>query len=53
MDYFKKCLFEDNPFVVKPSTEWSDDMWFLEQENRVFYKNEGYKIINKGTANGK
>ncbi len=53
LEYFKKCLFSDEPFVVKPSTEWSDDIWFLEQENRTFYKNEGYRIINKGTAEGK
>jgi muramoyltetrapeptide carboxypeptidase len=52
IDYFKKCLFDDKPFVVKPSTEWSDDMWFIDQKNRIFYKNEGYRIINKGTANG-
>ena len=52
-EYFKKCLFNDESFVIKPSTEWSDDMWFMEQENRIFYKNEGYKIINKGTANGR
>jgi muramoyltetrapeptide carboxypeptidase len=53
IDYFKKCLFDDEPFALKPSTEWSDDMWFIEQENRTFYKNEGYRIINKGTANGR
>jgi muramoyltetrapeptide carboxypeptidase len=51
--YFKKCFFNDEPFIVEPSSEWSDDLWFLEQENRTFYKNEGYKIINKGIAEGK
>jgi muramoyltetrapeptide carboxypeptidase len=52
-EYFKKCFFNDEPFIVEPSSEWSDDLWFLEQENRTFYKNEGYKIINKGIAEGK
>lgn len=52
-EYFKKCFFNDKPFAVEPSAEWSDDPWFLEQENRIFYKNEGYKIINKGVAEGR
>ena len=53
IEYFKKCLFNDESFVIKPSIEWSDDMWFFEQENRIFYKNEEYKIINKGIVNGR
>ena len=53
IEYFKKCLFNDESFIIKPSTEWSDDSWFLDQENRIFYKNEGYRIVNTGTASGK
>lgn len=37
---------------VKPSAEWSDDLWFLDQENRIFIKNEGYWTIHNGTAKG-
>lgn len=53
MDYFKKCLFSDEIFNINPSNEWSDEPWFLDQENRTFYKNNGYRVINKGNAKGK
>lgn len=52
-DYFKKCFFNHEDFTMRQSIEWSDDLWFLEQENRTFYKNTGYKIINKGMTKGK
>ena len=37
---------------VKPSAEWSDDLWFLDQENRTFITNDGYWTIHNGTAKG-
>lgn len=37
---------------VIPSQEWSDDLWFLDQENRTFIKNEGYWLIHEGSAQG-
>lgn len=53
VEYFKKCLMEENPFEIIPSKEWSDDRWYLDQEKREFIKNEGYLLINKGEAEGK
>lgn len=52
LDYFKKIFFEDKSMVVMPSEYWSDDAWFLDQENRTFIPNEGYWIIQKGQAKG-
>ncbi|BDU50702.1 S66 family peptidase [Haliovirga abyssi] len=52
-NYFKKIFFNNEDFIVEKSLEWSDDLWFLDQENRIFYKNEGYRIINKGIGKGK
>ena len=40
LEYAKKCLFEDAPFLVKSSEQWSDDLWYLNQDERTFYKNE-------------
>jgi len=34
LDYFKKCLFKNDPFEVKPSESWSDDKWYKDQDNR-------------------
>ena len=52
-EYFKKCLTEQKSFEVKSSKQWSDDPWYLDQENRVFIENEGYEVINEGMAKGK
>ena len=53
LEYFKKCLMETIPFVVEPSSEWSDDSWYRDQENRSFIANEGYRVVNEGQAEGR
>jgi muramoyltetrapeptide carboxypeptidase LdcA involved in peptidoglycan recycling len=52
MDYFKKCLMNDNPFFIEPSESWSDDEWYKNQEDRHFIKNNGWHMINEGEAKG-
>jgi muramoyltetrapeptide carboxypeptidase LdcA involved in peptidoglycan recycling len=52
IDYFKKALMSCELITVDASNEWSDDRWYSDQENRNFIKNEGYKIINTGKAQG-
>ena len=53
LEYFKKMFFQEDEIEVKSSEEWSDDLWFLDQENREFIPNEGMFIINEGQAEGK
>ncbi len=52
LEYFRKCLIEENEFEVKPSKTWSDDEWYKDQENRKLEKNKGFIILNKGKAEG-
>jgi muramoyltetrapeptide carboxypeptidase LdcA involved in peptidoglycan recycling len=52
LEYFNKCLVEDKKYLVESSKMWSDDAWYMNQENRKFEKNEGYVVINKGEAEG-
>lgn len=52
LEYMRKMLFADAPVTVEPSAEWSDDAWFINQEDRDFIKNEGYWIIHEGDAEG-
>ena len=52
LEYFKKCVFSEDPFEVFPSDEWSDDKWYLDQENRSFDKNNGYLVLNEGETEG-
>jgi muramoyltetrapeptide carboxypeptidase LdcA involved in peptidoglycan recycling len=52
LEYFKKCLIDENEFIVEPSKTWSDDAWYKDQENRKIEKNEGFIILNQGEAEG-
>lgn len=53
LDYFKKCLMETSPFSIQASKQWSDDLWFMDQENRHPETNDGFWILNHGEATGK
>lgn len=52
LDYFKKCLFSNNLFEIKPSESWSDDAWYKDQNDRKLIKNDGWLVINNGKASG-
>lgn len=49
--YFKKCFMNDESYTLQPSTKWSDDLWFLDQENRT-YEETKWKVYSKGSATG-
>ncbi len=51
-DYFKKCVFDDKPYEVLPSKYWTDDQWFLNQDDRNPVKNEGYWALSDGEGEG-
>lgn len=50
MEHFEKCLMQNKPFTLKTADKWSDDEWYLDQENRVFFENHGPYIIQSGKA---
>ena len=50
--FFKRMFFESSFIYLEPSSAWSDDAWSLDQENRVFHKNQGYWLIHPGDAQG-
>jgi muramoyltetrapeptide carboxypeptidase LdcA involved in peptidoglycan recycling len=52
LEYFEKCLFSDAPFMIEPSDKWSDDVWYIDQDNRNLIDNEGYWVFNDGQASG-
>lgn len=53
LDYFIKCCMEGSSYYVLSSNEWSDDQWFVNQDQRHFIKNNGYWIMNAGHAIGR
>ncbi|KEK25536.1 S66 family peptidase [Bacillus gaemokensis] len=52
IDYFLKCLAYEEPIEIQPAETWSDDPWYMDQENRSFFQNEGYVSIHEGEAVG-
>lgn len=53
VDYFKKCLMSEDCFAIAPSSTWSDDQWYLDQNNRTFFQNvDEMFVINQGRAEG-
>lgn len=52
VQHFLQMMMEVGPILVQPSAQWSDDAWFLDQENRSFEANEGPYAINFGSAEG-
>ena len=51
-EYFKRCVFSTGPYDIVPSTYWTDDEWFLDQNNRKPMKNDGYWSIQDGEGEG-
>ncbi|MCU4117388.1 LD-carboxypeptidase [Mycoplasma zalophi] len=46
-------LNEDKEVQLEASELWSDDLWFIDQENRKLEKNSGWWNIQDGEAKGK
>jgi muramoyltetrapeptide carboxypeptidase LdcA involved in peptidoglycan recycling len=42
----------EDSFTVNPSNHWSDDAWYIDQENRAFHVNRGWSVIQEGEAEG-
>ncbi len=53
LENFKKCCMESDSFEITDASEWSDDPRYLDQEKRVFEKNEWIIILQEGTCTGK
>ena len=49
---FRACLMAAEPFDLAPAPAWSDDAWFLDQENRQLHSGEGWWVLQEGEAAG-
>lgn len=52
IEHFKKIFFTNATISPQPSKEWSDDAWYIDQENRTFFPNRGYVGLQLGEAEG-
>lgn len=46
LDYFSKILVDNGLIKIEASSEFSDDKWYIDQENRTFLSNEGHIVVN-------
>ena len=53
MEYFVKMCMKTDEVNITSSTQWSNDSWMKNQEERKFIDNEGMQTICSETASGK
>ena len=49
---FRACVMAAGPVSLAPSPDWSDDTWFLDQENRHLEPGDGWWVLQEGEADG-
>jgi muramoyltetrapeptide carboxypeptidase len=49
---FRQALFSDEPYRIVPSESWSDDKWYIDQNDRALEENDGWLVIQEGKAEG-
>lgn len=51
LSYFQKCLMGDQPFLLRSSSVWSDDAWYMDQNHRRF-ETANWKVYSGGETSG-
>ena len=51
--WFHAAVMQDGPITLHPSQNWTDDLWFLDQDHRTVESNRGSLPIRSGTAAGR
>jgi muramoyltetrapeptide carboxypeptidase len=49
---FVACVMNDDPFWLTPSPTWSDDEWYLDQEDRRLETGTDWWVLQEGEAGG-
>ena len=52
LEYFKKSFLLQEDYSIEDSQSWSDDLWFLNQDERLFYTTNKMKVVNNKNNNG-
>lgn len=53
LDSFVSMLFGAKPIQLSPATRWSDDLWFLDQDDRTLERSDGWWPLQTGHAEGR
>lgn len=49
---FEACVMQDRVIELAPSSTWSDDAWFADQDARLLEENSGWWVLHEGDAEG-
>jgi muramoyltetrapeptide carboxypeptidase len=50
---FTEAMFDDRRMPQQPSDHWTDDLWFLDQDDRTLRPNDGWWNLQPGMAAGR
>jgi muramoyltetrapeptide carboxypeptidase len=53
LEWFTACLLRDDPVELAPAEIWTDDLWFLDQEDREVLPGDGWWPLRPGHAQGR
>jgi muramoyltetrapeptide carboxypeptidase len=53
LQWFAESVFGTNPIDLRPSSTWTDDAWFLDQDDRELMVNDGWWTLQPGEAAGR
>ena len=48
--WFRDALFDDAPIELRPATQWTDDAWFADQDDRTVLPGDGWWELRPGVA---
>jgi muramoyltetrapeptide carboxypeptidase len=52
IDGFKTAVMLDDPSLILPSSHWSENAWYADQDARKFHENPGHMVLQEGEAEG-
>ena len=53
LELFLNAVTNDAPYEIYPSSHWSDDPWYKDQEDREWIKQDGYLVLQTGNTEGR
>jgi muramoyltetrapeptide carboxypeptidase len=53
LQWFTDALFGPSPVELRPAQAWTDDLWFLDQDNRTVRAGQGWWPVSAGQASGR
>jgi muramoyltetrapeptide carboxypeptidase len=51
--WFRHAALGSDPYEIEPANFWTDDLWFLDQDNRTPEPTTGWWPLQPGTAQGR